>query len=297
MSLFLKPDFLENLKESQLAFLQSLVEIRNPILDQFFIFLNFFDTIYFYLLFIPIVWVFYSRKWGIALLFLVILSGTVNALLKNYFSIPRPFHSDALINLIHVGGYSFPSGAAQSALLLSGLLILEFRKNIWAWIVGINYFLWISFSRLYLGVHYPIDILGGWIVGAILLVLFCYFFPRLKPFFERHKTYCLVGLLLALALITDFYPKKVLFQTVSVALGVCVGSYFTVDSSILQKNLYEKFCKILICFLGVFAGYFLLSRPFFGVFAFVLPFFFITLWMMILMDLTCKIFRKRENPK
>lgn len=78
---------------------------------------------------------------------------------------------------LQLNSYSFPSGHATMSfailLTLAYLLSLRIRK-LWSWVITTGLVLLvvgIGFSRVYLQVHYPTDVVGGWIIGAIVLLL------------------------------------------------------------------------------------------------------------------------------
>ena len=116
------------------------------------------------------------KRYKIEALFFVItmsLSGILNPLLKNIFDLERP----TLLRLIDISGFSFPSGHAMSSTSFFGsaMYIAQRRasgstKGV---IIGLcaALILLISISRVYLGVHYPTDIIAGIIGGAFCIVL------------------------------------------------------------------------------------------------------------------------------
>lgn len=73
---------------------------------------------------IPLVWIFRGWKTGLRLYYILILSSLVNPALKGIFLSPRPFRLDPSLGIIQVSGLGFPSGAAQTAFLLGGLIVL-----------------------------------------------------------------------------------------------------------------------------------------------------------------------------
>ncbi|UOB19612.1 phosphatase PAP2 family protein [Macrococcus armenti] len=102
----------------------------------------------------------------------MILSGILNPLLKNIFDRERP----TLLRLIDITGFSFPSGHAMGSCAFFGSLAILISKNTSCsfkpYFIGLCVFtiLMISISRVYLGVHYPTDIIAG-IIGGIVCVL------------------------------------------------------------------------------------------------------------------------------
>ena len=98
-------------------------------------------------------------------------------LLKPWVARLRPSHEPELANILHIvngykgGLYGFVSSHAANAFAVATFLWLLLRKNIkWIWIM----FLWamiFSYTRLYLGVHYPSDIIAGGILGTTISLL------------------------------------------------------------------------------------------------------------------------------
>lgn len=115
------------------------------------------------------------------LLFIIVLLGShyFFRLLKQFFKRTRP----DFYRLIEIGGYSFPSGHATNALSIYGILIFVLWHHIpsrWGRIIlsvfSIFMILSIGLSRIYLGVHYPSDVLAGYFAGGFLLTIIigCY---------------------------------------------------------------------------------------------------------------------------
>ncbi|HYO53376.1 MAG TPA: phosphatase PAP2 family protein [Archangium sp.] len=112
----------------------------------------------------------------------------VNMLLKSLFARPRP---TVVPHLTHVLTESFPSGHAMlSAIvyLTLGALLAQLVERRWlrAYLVGVALALTllIGLTRVYLGVHYPTDVLGGWMAGlawALLTALLARAVKRRSP--------------------------------------------------------------------------------------------------------------------
>ena len=119
---------------------------------------------------------FYFRGWRLSAMLLVVStagSAVLTTVLKSVFERARP---ELLDSGYHASFYSFPSGHATVAAGFYGMLtvVLAYRlqgKARWAVAVsGLLVVLLIGFSRLYLGVHYPTDIVAGYLAALLWLV-------------------------------------------------------------------------------------------------------------------------------
>lgn len=91
----------------------------------------------------------------------------INALVKLVFAAPRP---DAIEPLLIVTSHGFPSGHAAGAMTLFGAIALLWRSQALTGFCAAM-ILATGLSRVWLGVHWPSDIMGGWIAGAAWLLL------------------------------------------------------------------------------------------------------------------------------
>lgn len=96
----------------------------------------------------------------------------LNVMLKQLFSRDRPALWERIVD---VGQYSFPSGHAMVSMVIYGfigyILATRYRRQQW-WIISLTILLItaIGFSRLYLGVHWPTDIIAGYAAGLVWLI-------------------------------------------------------------------------------------------------------------------------------
>lgn len=121
------------------------------------------------------------RRWYSAgrLALTVSLGSALNRLLKALFNRPRPFIADPSITpLVPAGGWSFPSGHANGTTLLYGTLIVLLwhapvsrRTKLWGTVIGVAVILATGYSRIYVQVHYPTDVLAGWLAGVGVISL------------------------------------------------------------------------------------------------------------------------------
>ncbi len=122
-------------------------------------------------------WFSKEKRWG-QLRFLFISVGgaaLLNLILKNVFLRPRPDFPGAYLQDT---GFSFPSGHAMISIVFYGavayllfIALKSWRYKVLSVLVMVIIAAMVGFSRLYLGVHYLSDILGGWSAGGLWLVV------------------------------------------------------------------------------------------------------------------------------
>lgn len=109
------------------------------------------------------------REYSRALMIAIMMGGIgiATIFLKLLFERGRP---DINLRIVEESTFSFPSGHAMGSAALALTAVLLLWKTKWRWYAvagGIVYVVFIGFSRLYLSVHYPTDVLAGWILAAI----------------------------------------------------------------------------------------------------------------------------------
>ena len=165
-----------------------LESIRNPVLDTIMQYLTYLgDELLFMLLALAVFWCVDKRE-GYYLLFVGFFGTIVNQFLKLWYRIPRPWVKDPNFTIVEAaregaGGYSFPSGHTQSATGNFGCLARwhthwGFRALCIA-LLAIT-----AFSRMYLGVHTPLDVGVSLAIGLILVFAF---YPVMKKAAEQPK--------------------------------------------------------------------------------------------------------------
>ena len=102
----------------------------------------------------------------------LMLSLSMNAIFKLAFHAPRPYWIDARVQPFS-SEYSFgiPSGHSQNSVVLWSLVAERVRRPL-GWVLAIVMILLVSFSRIYLGMHFPSDVLAGWVFGILLVWAF-----------------------------------------------------------------------------------------------------------------------------
>jgi membrane-associated phospholipid phosphatase len=125
----------------------------------------------FYLLLLPLLFWCVDFGLGARVAIFLLLSSHLNLSLKAMFQQPRPFDFNPALQLTSAEGYGLPSGHAQSAVVVWGS-IAAWAHKVWFWAVAVGLMVLIGISRVYLGVHFPMDVLAGWAIGALSLGLY-----------------------------------------------------------------------------------------------------------------------------
>lgn len=155
------------------GFIQWLQQFSSPALDRFFLLVTDIGSHYAYMAIIPFVYWAVDRQVGRRLAGLFLTSMWMNGLLKEYLVMPRPDPAAVRV-LADEPSPGFPSGHAQGAMTLWGYLALSLRRRWLTWLAVVLVVL-VSLSRLYLGVHFPGDVLGGLGIAAVLIGLYVVF--------------------------------------------------------------------------------------------------------------------------
>lgn len=226
-----------------MSFLYFLEGIRNPVLDFFFSLITYCgDEVIFMAVGMIVFWCF-SKNEGYYLLCVGFLGTAINQFLKIVCRVPRPWVRDPSFNAIEsakgaAGGYSFPSGHTQSSIGLFGG-IARWNKNKILRIAMIAMCVIVPFSRMYLGVHTPADVL---VSVAIALVLIFVGYPLFNKAVRSPKMmYCVFGFL---ALVMASY--------------LCFVCFYDFPADIDMKNLesaQKNGFTLMGCILGIFAVY------------------------------------------
>ena len=134
-----------------------------------------------------------NKEFGKYLGLNVLMVNVWNPMIKNVFLRLRPYfvpgYKVELLRLIDSGadpmdvaaqGYSFPSGHSSSAVAAYGSLAAHEKKNRLLWILAILLPLLVGFSRVCMGAHYPTDVLCGWLLGAVVVILVPWLRKKIK---------------------------------------------------------------------------------------------------------------------
>ncbi len=231
--------------DEQLRFMAALALERGPYLNKVFLFLNYVDTSYFNIILIPLFWIGISSRWGIRLYYLLLCNWVINSYIKALVGWPRPCTDIPNSGLLDFHSFGFPSGAAQTSMLM-GALLIYYWKNKYSWLIAVGYVSLISFSRLYLGVHYPIDILGGWVIGLGLFYLFISTDKYIEKYLKSKNLFYSCSIIIIVPLILMFIFPHQIQQYKWSSIALAIGTYISLKHDLYlapAKNRYRALAR------------------------------------------------------
>ncbi len=186
----------------QLEILKLIQRIANPVWDVFFTIISIMGEEVFLIALLGLIYWCIDKRLGYKVGFLYVLNAPLNFVLKAIFNAPRPIGSDGIRTIYAetATGSSFPSGHSQ---LGGGLFWFLFKnnknRNLKAAFLIITFL--IPLSRLYLGVHFPVDVVAGLAIGILMVYLTGWIFEKL---YDKHTGWLMLFTLppLAYCLIT-----------------------------------------------------------------------------------------------
>ena len=158
-----------------MEFLRLLEGLRTPFMDTLMsLITQLGDELFFMVIAITMFWCIDKRR-GYYLLSVSFVGTLINQFLKLWFRIPRPWVLDPDFTIVESAreaatGYSFPSGHTQNFATWSTLIALKIKK-LSVWIVTAMLILLVAFSRMFLGAHYPMDVVAGALLGVLFSVV------------------------------------------------------------------------------------------------------------------------------
>ncbi|PJZ42716.1 acid phosphatase [Leptospira kmetyi] len=232
----------------------------------------------FFMILLSTVYVFLNRKLGIRLGVGLLTTGIVNGIAKALLESPRPTLPWMGPGNLTEFSYGFPSGHVQTSVVIWGLLFLHV-KNKTIRTLAVLILLFMPFSRMFAGVHFAGDTLGGFILGLLSLVLIEILFrsfPELespKPFesqnFSNTKTISLIVVVLTLPSVllhshSDSLEKIKSYENVISAsgalggftIGILLSKFYSLDWN-RADSFSETIRRAAVLILGILVFYIL----------------------------------------
>ena len=191
-----------------MGFLKFLEGIRLPFLDSLFGIITYLgDEIAFLALAIIFYWC-VSKRRGLYIMTVGLFGTVINQVLKLTFKVERPWIKDPTLKPVsnsveRATGYSFPSGHTQNAAGTFGSIAAS-GKGLAGWIISVVIVALVAFSRMYLGVHTPLDVFTSLVIAIALTALLYPVFKNDESV-EKYMPYItVVGMALSLMFLLYF---------------------------------------------------------------------------------------------
>ena len=200
-------------------------------LDRFMLAVTSLGNETFYLLALPLLYWCWDRKKALYAGAAFLIAISLNDIMKAAFSHPRPDPEKLLPGIRELAArYSpsspgFPSGHAQGSIAFWGSLAVTARNRT-AWILCAVLILLITYSRIYLGVHFMGDVLFGLLLGAVCLALIIPAANIIGSHYRRYHAAAVIAVLVILPLAAVmFLPGDMLAKDMGTISGFLIGAY------------------------------------------------------------------------
>jgi membrane-associated phospholipid phosphatase len=226
----------------QIEIIKFIQAIISPFWDVFFQIVTMTGEEYFYIIVAAIIFWCINKKFGYKLGFALLTSTIVNTALKDVINSTRPIGTPGIrsLRVETATGQSFPSGHTQGASSFWISCIIQVSKR-WIYVVGILAILLVGISRLYLGVHWPIDVIGGIVIGVIWVFISNLIFEYAEA---TKKPWILMIIVVPMLIGMIFFREKAYYTISGTVLGFYIG--YILESKYVQYEVKNTRIKQLI---------------------------------------------------
>lgn len=209
--------------------------MRNSFLDAVFPIITDFGSELGYIVLLSLVYWCVNKPVGQGLAYAYLFTSVLNSWIKDIWKIPRPHHAEIepmlkeaaiterLSPLIIETSPSFLSGHTQGAVVVWGYMAYYFKKT-WFRVLAVIMIGLIGFSRMYVGVHFPQDVIGGLIVGIIYLIIWIWAEPYVRTWLSGLKlSWKYILAVLVPLVVWLVHPTEGIATPMGAAMGLGVG--------------------------------------------------------------------------
>lgn len=228
--------------EIQLEIIKYIQSFRSDFLDKLFEIITLTGEEIFLVLIFSFIYCCIHKDFGYRLGFFLLSNVIFNSGLKSFFHTARPIGEIGIISirLETATGYSFPSGHTQAA---SGfwMMVMNYIHKKWMYVLGTIMIILVGLSRLYLGVHWPVDVIGGIVFSLIWFVIL----NSTMNYAERtKKSLIFVLLFIPLALIIIWVRGENEIKMFGCIIGLLFG--YLIETKYINFKIQGNFIRRVI---------------------------------------------------
>lgn len=235
--------------EFELEFLKWLEGFRTTFFNTLFESVTILGEETLIILLVVALWFAIDKKLAQQLFFVTAASLSINGIIKNFAKIPRPFTKGiTCVRPDTATGYAFPSGHTQGFATWSSFAAAKLKKPWLSILVGVLIAL-VAFSRLYLGAHYPSDVIAGIALGVGISVSANYLFEKVNDIKKLYLgTFLFLTPFIVWFLLTADPLFADLFKTFGMVGGLVAVSFLDEKTKPLSYDVawWKKLIRILL---------------------------------------------------
>ena len=237
--------------DNMLEILRYFQSFSNQPLDSFFELITMLGEDLFFIIVVAIFYWCINKSFGYKLAFVYLTSGAFNTIIKEIVKFPRPIGYEGIKSsrVETAGGYSFPSGHTQQSTSLFTTIMVAFKKK-WLYLLGVLAILLVGFSRMYLGVHWPTDVIGGLVIGIIWTIIAIRLFDWSK---DKGKPVLLGAFVIPMLICILFIQTATYYKAVGTLTALWVG--YIIENKYINYETkavwWKQIIKLIIGFLGL----------------------------------------------
>lgn len=230
--------------------------IESPVLTNIVKAVSFLGSAPAYIILLCVIFWAFDQKIGFRLGIILLFSASVNNSLKSFLQVPRPYTRDPSVGLAVESSSSTPSGHSQnSAAFWPTFSFLHPKmKKLVSILIAVLIPVLIGLTRIYLGVHYPTDVLFGWAIGFSIALFSMFFSVYIIKFISSlPKMFKVLLAALVTFLFNMLSPADTSMQ--AALFGFALGYVFLIDKNFFDAksgSLLEKVIRTMIglCVIG-----------------------------------------------